>query len=210
MQKPLARYLIFGLIAASPSAALAQDQRHETYAALAPTKIAGKQLFELKTCSKCHTLAAKNEGKRTPVRKMREPDWFSAHVKEHSDIVLRKETNRRKRRRVFREELTALKAFLFETSEQERKTIDTMPRRLFEGAYLVYQNRCLRCHTIAGAGKDIGPDLSDVGKKHDKAWFIANLKDPKQFAPDTQMPSFSDLPQENLEKIAEYLLSLKK
>ncbi|RMD94595.1 MAG: cytochrome c [Calditrichaeota bacterium] len=193
----------------------AQDKHEEkkdkivSYGHIALQKIAGKKLYFLKKCNDCHTLAAAAEGKRTPIKKMREPEWFDAHLKEKSEIVLRQEKNRRKRRRVFREEKQALQAFLFAATPEERKQIDAMPENVFAGAYLAYQNRCLRCHSIAGVGKDIGPDLSKVGNKHTKEWFIKNFINPKQFAPDTQMPSFADLPRADLEKIADYLLTLK-
>lgn len=185
------------------------ENNERSTANLALTKIAGKQLFTLKKCTECHTWPGESDENRSAIENMRDEGWFEEHVQENSEIVLRIETNRRRQRRVFREEIEALKAFLFEASPQERAQIDSLPAAVYEGAYLAYQNNCLRCHTIAGVGKDIGPDLSHIGTKHDKTWFIQNLIDPKQFAPDTEMPSFKDLPPESLEKIAAYLLSLR-
>lgn len=187
------------------------DKKAQSNGNLALPKIAGKELFHRKGCDECHTAgeAAATEGKKTPIRSERNEDWFDSHVAENSELVLRIEKSRRKQRRVRRDELRALRAFLFATSKEELVQIDQMPARIYEGAYLAYQNRCVNCHSIAGEGKDVGPDLSKVGRKHDKAWFIANFKDPRQFAPDTQMPSFKDLPEEVLEKMADYLLTLR-
>ncbi|MFQ5772732.1 MAG: cbb3-type cytochrome c oxidase subunit II, partial [bacterium] len=77
-------------------------------------------------------------------------------------------------------------------------------------AYLVYQNNCLNCHSIAGVGKDVAPDLSQVAKRHgDKEWIVEHFMNPQQFSPESIMPRFNRLPKESLEKMAEYLLTLK-
>ncbi len=145
----------------------------------------------------------------TPVTDKRDDDWFAGHVKKESPIVLREEKSKRKQRRILRDEIQALDEFLYQTKPKEREQIESMPENVFEGAYLVYQNNCLNCHSIAGLGKDIAPDLTEVANRHDRQWFVANLKDPKQFKEDTIMPSFAHLPEENLEAIADYLETLK-
>lgn len=172
-------------------------------------QIAGKTLFKLKKCDQCHTLKDKPKGKRTSLNSIREESWFAGHVQKESKIVLRMEKSRRKQKRVLKEEILALKEYLFQIGAKKRHFIDSLPKKILRGAYLVYQNKCLKCHSIAGFGKDVGPDLTHIGRKHDKAWFIANLKNPQQFAPESVMPKFSNLPEDDLEKIAEYLYSLK-
>jgi cbb3-type cytochrome oxidase cytochrome c subunit len=57
-------------------------------------------------------------------------------------------------------------------------------------------------------GKEVGPNLTQVGKKHKKDWLIENFKNPQQFAPESVMPKFDYLPKEDLEKLADYLLTL--
>ncbi|HHL73093.1 MAG TPA: c-type cytochrome [Bacteroidetes bacterium] len=173
-------------------------------------KIAGKQLFAEKNCSSCHTLAAQPEGKLTPIPNMREPEWFATHVKENSQVVLRKERSKRRQRKTAREEIDILKAYLYETTPAERARIDAMAENIAAGAYAVVQNKCLRCHMIAGFGKDTGPDLSDIGTKKDKDWLVEKLIDPDRFEPDTEMKSFKRLPKETLSNMADYLVTLKK
>lgn len=187
-----------------------EDDKVRSNGNLNVAQIAGKHLFALKKCSDCHTLADKAEGNLTPVTNKRENDWFAEHVEQESSIVLRLESSKRKQRRVLRAEILALTEFLYATEPTEGKQIEAMPENVFRGAYLVYQNNCTNCHTIGGMGKDIAPDLSKVGDKHDKKWFIANLQDPKEFAPDTIMPSFDHLPEEDLAHIADYLETLRK
>ncbi|MFQ5709407.1 MAG: c-type cytochrome [bacterium] len=173
-------------------------------------QIAGKELFTLKKCVECHTLTDTTDGKFTPVTSKRDDDWFAEHVKSNSAIVLRQEQSKRKQRRVFRAEIAALADYLFNSKPEEKAQIDAMPENVFQGAYLVYQKPCLKCHTIADMGKDVGPNLTHVAKKHnDKSWLIKHFQNPQQFNADSIMPKFDRLPKEQLEKMADYLLTLK-
>ncbi len=191
------------------SAYVGQEEKPKSNADLPAYKIAGKKLFFEKNCSSCHTLADKPEGKLTPIPNMREPEWFTAHVQENSQVVLRKERSKRRQRKTAREEIDMLKAYLYEATPTERARVDAMPTAIISGAYAVVQNKCLRCHMIAGQGRDTGPDLSDIGSKKDKDWLVEKLIDPERFEPDTEMKSFKHLPRETLSQIAEYLMTLK-
>lgn len=185
------------------------ETKEVTNSNLRVSQIAGKRLLELKKCLVCHTLTGKDEGPQTPMTSMPDEDWFEDHVKKESPIVLREETSKRERRRVLKEEIAALEDYLFNTKAEGKKQIDVMPQNVFEGAYLIYQNPCLKCHTIAGKGKEVGPDLSYVGKKHTKEWFLENFENPQQFAPESVMPRFGHLSKDKLEQMADYLLTLK-
>ncbi|HEY3363790.1 MAG TPA: cbb3-type cytochrome c oxidase subunit II [Symbiobacteriaceae bacterium] len=55
-----------------------------------------------------------------------------------------------------------------------------------------------------------GPDLKYVGHRWpSKDWQIAHLKDPRSTEPNSIMPSFAHLPDNELDALAEYLLSLR-
>lgn len=74
----------------------------------------------------------------------------------------------------------------------------------------MYKEKCVNCHMIAGVGKESAPDLSVVADKHgDKQWLIGNLKDPQKNAPDSMMPKYDTLSDEELNIIADYLLTLR-
>ncbi len=106
------------------------------------------------------------------------------------------------------------------TAEQER------------GRELFYANGCNYCHTqyvryedtamgpvsqggdyvfdnpmILGSERT-GPDLSYIGHKRSEKWEIDHLRDPRQFSPMSIMPSFSFLPEEDLQAIVTYLFAL--
>lgn len=187
-----------------------KDQQGLSYSNLKVSQIAGKNLFGLKDCTGCHTLADKADGKLTPVTNRRSGEWFVQHVEEKSEVVLQETKSARRKKRVLRDEITALENFLFRTSAMEKKEIADMRENVFQGAYLVYQNNCLNCHKIAGEGKEVAPDLTHVAEKHTKEWFVKNLQNPQQFAPESPMPKFDSLPAESLYNIADYLQTLKK
>ena len=101
-----------------------------------------------------------------------------------------------------------------------------------EGRKLFYSNGCNYCHTqyvriedtamgavseggnytfdnpmILGSERT-GPDLSYVGRKRGEAWEIAHLKDPRALSPNSIMPKFDFLSEEQLGAMAAYLFSL--
>lgn len=172
-------------------------------------QIAGKNLFQLKKCVDCHTLAPTKENDRTPVAKIRHKDWFHEHVKDKSPIVLREERSKRKQRSVLKAEVAALSAFLFDSKPAEKKQVEAMNANVLQGAYLLYQNNCLNCHVVAGTGKDLGPDLTKVATRRARDWLLRNLNDPQQFAADSEMPKFDKLPAKAKNQIVDYLLTLR-
>jgi uncharacterized membrane protein/mono/diheme cytochrome c family protein len=70
--------------------------------------------------------------------------------------------------------------------------------------------RCQNCHRIEGEGRTTGPDLTRVGKRlPDVNWHIKHLKDPRSVDPDSSMPAYDQLSEEELKSIATYLASRK-
>lgn len=57
-----------------------------------------------------------------------------------------------------------------------------------------------------------GPDLSHVASRpdgSDKDWHIVHLEDPTMTSPGSLMPSYANLPEDELEALAVYMLTLK-
>lgn len=46
------------------------------------------------------------------------------------------------------------------------------------------KGNCARCHTVAGRGGALGPDLSDIGARRSAAYLRASLLDPEASVPD--------------------------
>ncbi len=190
---------------------MASQKNEKSYktSSLRLTQLAGKQLFELKDCISCHN--DKNENS-TAIMGKREGDWFSEHISAESEIVIGEGKSERRKRKYLKKEVAALDDFLFNIKKSDQESIGSLPANLIEGAYLAYQNNCIGCHAIAGQGKDSAPVLTFVAdKRSEKSWHIANLKNPLQFAPESNMPAFEDrLSESSLGKLADYLLTLKK
>ncbi len=74
---------------------------------------------------------------------------------------------------------------------------------------LVYQSQgCSNCHAINGIGGTSGPDLTRVGTRHDKEWFIGHYKDPQKYVKNSAMPPIQ-APDTDLEQLTAYMVTLK-
>lgn len=78
------------------------------------------------------------------------------------------------------------------------------------GENLVKTLGCLGCHTINGEGGKVGPDLSAEGtRQRTPEWLAEQIKDPKSHNRASVMPSFSQLKDEEIETLVDYLERLK-
>jgi nitric oxide reductase subunit C len=68
---------------------------------------------------------------------------------------------------------------------------------------------CSACHMLNGVGGAVGPDLTKVGGKRDKAWIEAQITDPKSHNPNSIMPASSKLAAKDVEELAGYLAGLR-
>ncbi len=75
---------------------------------------------------------------------------------------------------------------------------------------LVYQAQgCSNCHAINGIGGTSGPDLTKVGSRHDREWFIGHFKDPQKLVKNSAMPPVTAADQD-IEQLTTYMLTLKE
>ena len=72
-------------------------------------------------------------------------------------------------------------------------------KKLQAGYQRIVQYGCTGCHTIGGEGsfgpdltdeRQVGPNLAHVGSKVTKDWVLKWIKDPHAFRPDSRMPRF--------------------
>lgn len=83
-------------------------------------------------------------------------------------------------------------------------------QRVVQGKKLYEAQGCGGCHRIAGQGSPSGTDLTAIGRRRpDREWHIAHLMDPKTKIPGSSMPSYAHLKREELQALAEYLVSLR-
>jgi cbb3-type cytochrome oxidase cytochrome c subunit len=77
------------------------------------------------------------------------------------------------------------------------------------GLYLYADRECAYCHQIKGrGGHRVGPDLANIVAKHRTREYLARyIKDPQALKPSAIMPKY-DLPQADLDALADFVLSL--
>jgi len=113
------------------------------------------------------------------------------------------------------DEADKLIAFLEWTSKVDtngwppKPVLAAMLKARGKGVVVYEANGCSACHMIGGVGGTSGPDLTGVGTRHDRDWHIAHLKDPQSVVPDSAMPPFGSLSQEDIDALADYLTTLK-
>lgn len=74
-----------------------------------------------------------------------------------------------------------------------------------DGEALFAKHGCMNCHRYQGRGSPTpGPALDKAGQK-DAEWHLAHLRDPRSKSPDSDMPSYAHLPDEDLEALAQWL-----
>lgn len=166
------------------------------------SSLAGRQLYNLKKCGDCHNPGAKEF---TAIKAVPDSAKLAAHVEALKlENVLRKDTTPRRQKKTFGEEVSALVAYL-----KNREKADAAPANFATAGFVMTRSACRNCHVINGAGNDNAPKLAGIGAKHDKKWLVDHFINPQAFVKDSVMPSFKDLPKEELEAMADYLLALK-
>jgi mono/diheme cytochrome c family protein len=79
------------------------------------------------------------------------------------------------------------------------------------GAKLFYSAGCIACHSVFGKGGSVGPELSAATlKDRDKVWLTEQIRNPKSHNQNSIMPSFTSLPDTQLNDLVDYLLALSE
>lgn len=79
-----------------------------------------------------------------------------------------------------------------------------------KGKSLFRSEGCIGCHRVDGSGGHIGPNLSDIGSEDfSRQWLTVQIMNPKKHDPESIMPSFASLSNENLNALVTYIESLK-
>jgi sulfur oxidation c-type cytochrome SoxX len=88
-------------------------------------------------------------------------------------------------------------------------SLASLPLSAQEGSKLVGSLSCTGCHSISGTGGSVGPDLSNESRQgRSRAWLMDQIRDPKSHNPNTIMPPYASLTQQQLDQIVDYLQSL--
>ena len=75
---------------------------------------------------------------------------------------------------------------------------------------LVLSLGCKGCHVFEKSGGSLGPSLDNVGNRLDLSQIRQKLVDPKQTNPNSRMPSYAYLQEEQLQEIVRFLKNRSK
>jgi ubiquinol-cytochrome c reductase cytochrome b subunit len=77
------------------------------------------------------------------------------------------------------------------------------------GAKLFTSVGCSACHRINGTGGSAGPQITgDTLKGRDRRWLVEQIRNPRSHNPNSIMPSFTTLPEGQVNELVDYLLTL--
>lgn len=101
--------------------------------------------------------------------------------------------------------------------QEPARSSDTAPAKAIDselarqGRELFNKVGCVGCHGRDGAAPKSAPRLTKVWEKHsDAEWYMRFIRDPKQVEPDSIMPAFPKLSDEELRALAEFLRNPKR
>jgi ubiquinol-cytochrome c reductase cytochrome b subunit len=163
-------------------------------------EIGGAVFVERHACARCHS----EGGAADPLEAIaatRGPEWLAGHIADPEMIApgLRQPPTPIQER-----EVAAMVAYVrrFVRAGHAQPAADPTTRL----AAAVYARYCIGCHRIDGEGGDDGPDLSQVGAKHDVEKLRAWIADPASVDPDAEMDPFGKrLTPAELDAIARHL-----
>jgi nitric oxide reductase subunit C len=182
--------------------------------------VAGKRVWQKYNCNDCHTILGFGGYYAPDMTKV-----YWRRGEEGIKAVVRtpeKFTTWRKMPRlpVTDQELTQLVAFLKWTSEIDNHDWppqDAKVRRTAQaavglgvspGATLFKDKGCFGCHRLNETGGTLGPDLTHVGARRDRATVEKILEDPKSVNPQATMPA-PGLARTERDQLADFLAGLK-
>jgi mono/diheme cytochrome c family protein len=77
------------------------------------------------------------------------------------------------------------------------------------GSKLLHSLGCIVCHRVNGQGGAIGPELTGAllrGKS--RQWLMTQIRNPKAHFPNSIMPAFSSIPDQQVNEVVDFLLSI--
>lgn len=83
------------------------------------------------------------------------------------------------------------------------------PPSVAEGRRLYGELGCPACHSLGGQGGQVGPPLDRVASRRDREWIRGHFVDPAGYSPGSTMPPFAGLPDQDLDALTDYMMTLK-
>ena len=98
------------------------------------------------------------------------------------------------------------------TQTASSSLVDRSPKSLEtakQGAQIVKTLACTACHRISGKGGAIGPELTGaLLKGKSREWLTIQIRNPKAHFPNSIMPAYSSLTNQQVNDVADFLLNI--
>jgi nitric oxide reductase subunit C len=192
--------------------------------ALTAEVIHGKELWESNNCMGCHTLLGEGAyyaPELTRVVERRGQEWMRVFLRDPQAMF---PGERKMVQYDFtEEEIGALISFFEWVGKIDTNGFPAEPdlvaptaaataaeghRASLEAAPETFRSVCVACHSVGGAGGQVGPALDTVGARYTVASMDAWLADPQSVKPGTTMPNLN-LPPEKRQELVTWLLTLQ-
>ncbi|PJZ64257.1 cytochrome c [Leptospira wolffii] len=205
--------------------ALTYDSLKYVYSApsastLSEEVIRGKEIWEKNNCMGCHTILGEGAyyaPELTKVYERRGAEWIRVFLRDPQAMY---PGERKMVKYNFSEaEISDVIAFLKWNGELDLKGFP--PKAEFQSSTQLvnaasaaiaqpekFKQICVACHSVGGAGGNVGPALDSVGKKYDVAYLENWLRDPQKIKPGTAMPKLP-LSDKEITDLSSYLSQLK-
>jgi ubiquinol-cytochrome c reductase cytochrome b subunit len=187
-----------------------------------PTEIEtqGEKLYQKLRCAECHKLNGVGETvgpDLSTVGSNRSGEWLITHFRNPQAVA---PGFKMPVFEVNEDELNALTAYLLRQRGGASIQIDkpvpekpvvvagNMQNLIAQGKKIYVEQNCSSCHAINGTGGTVGPELAGLGVQHDVDWHLKHFKNPAGVVPGSMMPPV-DLPDSELQALADYVMSLK-
>lgn len=190
-------------------------QTHE--ANLGQDAIRGKHLFDKGNCMGCHTILGEGAyyaPELTKVYSRRGPGFIASMLRDPEKMY---PGQRQMKNYHFSEtEISDLVAFFKWVNEMDLNGFPPKPD-LMPAAQAstgpqrpaLFAQVCVACHSLGGAGGNVGPALDGVGSRLERDLIVKRLKDPASVMPDAKMPNLQ-LADADIEALADFLVQQKE
>jgi len=73
----------------------------------------------------------------------------------------------------------------------------------------LFNERCRDCHQVNGKGGTVGPDLTGVASRRDRAYLEQAIREPAKLYPGSVMPHYDTFSIKQVKSLVDYLATLK-
>jgi nitric oxide reductase subunit C len=186
--------------------------------------IAGKKVFQKHNCNDCHTILGFGGYYSPDLTRVygRRGENYVRRVLKEPNVVFAKSFRKMPQQNLSPEEIDRLVAFLQWVNEidthdwppqdsKSRRTVNRLVTAagMSPGAAIFKQNNCFDCHKLQGTGGDAGPALDEIGLRHTPESIARYVRNPKEYKPNTEMPDYPDLSDQDLRDLGEFLAAQK-